>query len=143
MSEQSLHIAVANYLRLQYPHVIFTAEASGLHKSKAVAGIAKMLRSGSKLPDMWILEPMNGWHGLLIELKIKPVTLRDGTLSKDKHIQGQAEVIQRLRAKGYRAAFACGFDEARKIIDWYMRPKLDHGTIKTLSSFGKIEWTEL
>lgn len=123
MSEQSLHIAVANYLRLQYPHVIFTAEASGLHKSKATAGIAKMLRSGSKLPDMWILEPMNGWHGLLIELKIKPVRLRDGTLSRNKHIQGQADVIRRLQEKVYFAAFACGFDEAKKIIDLYLRPK--------------------
>lgn len=61
------------------------------------------------------------YNGLLIELK------RDGTRLKKKdgswaseHIEEQARVLQTLREKGYAAEFAVGFDEAKKIIDWYL-----------------------
>ena len=39
----------------------------------------------------------------------------------DKHIEEQAEMLEKLRARGYRAEFGVGFDGCKKIIDNYLR----------------------
>ena len=38
-----------------------------------------------------------------------------------EHIQEQADLLVKLRARGYIAEFACGFDEAKTIIDRYLK----------------------
>lgn len=62
------------------------------------------------------------YAGLFLELK------RDGTRLKKKsgewaneHIAEQAELLHILRQKGFSAEFAVGFDEAKKIIDEYLK----------------------
>lgn len=120
-SEESLHIAICKYLLLQYPDVIFSSESSGLRLSIGQAVKAKKLRSEAKLPDLMIMEPRGGYHGLLIELKKDPVWLKDGSLSKDKHIQAQAAILDRLKNKGYYAVFGCGLQATMHLIDLYMK----------------------
>lgn len=39
----------------------------------------------------------------------------------DDHIEEQAIILQRLRNEGYKAEFACGFLEAKKLIDEYLQ----------------------
>lgn len=39
----------------------------------------------------------------------------------DKHIEEQAEMLENLRARGYRAEFGVGLEECKKIIDEYLR----------------------
>lgn len=39
----------------------------------------------------------------------------------DKHIKEQAEMLEKLRARGYRAEFGVGFEGCKKIIDEYLR----------------------
>ena len=39
----------------------------------------------------------------------------------DKHVEEQAEMLEKLRAKGYKAEFGVGFDECRQIIAEYLR----------------------
>lgn len=39
----------------------------------------------------------------------------------DKHIEEQAEMLERLRQTGYRAEFGVGFSECKKIIDEYLK----------------------
>lgn len=46
---------------------------------------------------------------------------KDGTLKKDKHLEEQAEMLEKLRARGYRAEFGVGFEGCKKIIDEYLR----------------------
>lgn len=138
--EESIQKQVCHYLKLQYPSVIFRSDtASGrweysrhdLHKKVA-------MHSSKSFPDLFIYEPrkVNGKHycGLALELKkdgtsvIMKVGPRKGKLSTDKHIQEQAVMLKSLIHKGYYANFAVGFDEARKIIDWYMG-KPDNGQL--------------
>lgn len=64
---------------------------------------------------------INTYHGLYLELK------KDGTRLKKKngdwateHIAEQAEVLEKLRQRGYCAEFAVGFDEAKRIINEYL-----------------------
>lgn len=122
--EESIQIAVCNYIRLAYPKAIFTAESSGLKLPIGLAVKAKKQRNPSRgLPDLIILEPRGGYHGLCLELKQEDanVFLKNGKLSSNTHIQEQADCLFELTKRGYYAAFALGVDDAIKTIDNYMR----------------------
>jgi len=119
--EESLHKAVCNFLKLQFPDLIFTSESGGIRLTMGQAVKAKSLRSESKLPDLLVMEPRGGYSGLFIEIKKESVWLRDGSLSKDKHVQAQGKVLDRLKNKGYYAVFGCGIDGTMSIINTYMK----------------------
>ena len=68
------------------------------------------------------------YYGLFIELKKEGTRIfkKDGKLVADEHIREQFDMLMDLRARGYAAEFACGFDEAKKLIDDYMGGKYAH-----------------
>lgn len=139
--EESLQKQVCSYLRLQYPNVIFRSDfASGLKLSQYQATQHKRLQSSRSWPDLFIYKPMQHsdkfYCGLALELKkegtsvILKIGPRKGHLSTDPHIQEQALMLKQLNQLGYYANFAVGFDEAVKIIDWYMKkPQQGNQTI--------------
>lgn len=120
--EENIHVAIANYIKMQYPDVIFTSDSSGIRVAMHTAIQMKKQRSVHKLPDLIILEPRKGYHGLIIELKKNKseYLLKNGSLSQKKHIQEQAATLDLLRNKGYFADFAGGFDDCKWLIDWYL-----------------------
>jgi len=129
-SESQLQQQVADYLCLQYPDVLFHSDyGSGVKLTPRQASIQKRQNGGRKSwRDMFIAESqVNGdtlydfQSGLFLELK------KEGTRLKKKngdwaseHIKEQAKVLEQLRARGYCAEFAVGFNEAKKIIDEYL-----------------------
>lgn len=137
-SEENLQIQVADYLRLQYPNVLFHSDyGSGAKLTISQAVTQKRLNGGNKSwPDMFIakkgvdcrdisecnrciaLFPANG---LFLELKKSGTRLKkkDGSWASE-HIAEQAETIEQLRKEGYKAEFAVGFEQAKKIIDEYL-----------------------
>lgn len=138
-SEADLQVQVADYLRLQYPDVMFHSDfGSGIKLTMGQAIKQKRQNGGRRAwPDMFIAElkhdgeAINGAYfaeqvanyGLFIELK-RPGTRifkKDGTLVADQHIREQFDILEQLRKRGYMAKFACGFDEAKRIIDEYLR----------------------
>lgn len=133
MTELELQMQVADYLRLQYPGVLFHSDfGSGIKLTMGQAIKQKRLQGGRRSwPDMFIAEPTcyencgaDIWtHGLFIELKKEGTRIfkKDGTLVSDAHICEQFDMLEQLRRRGYMAEFACGFDEAKKIIDEYLR----------------------
>lgn len=132
VSEAQLQEHVAQYLRLQYPEVIFHSDTGSIARLTPRQGAMRKRQNGGRRawPDMFIAEPRprcvdGSWdyeyHGLFIELK------KEGTRLKKKngewaseHIDEQAEMLEMLDFRGYRAAFAVGFDEAKKLIDEYL-----------------------
>ena len=127
--EENIQIAVCNYLKEKYPHVIFMSDiASGMKLSIGQAVRAKKMRSSRGQPDLFIAHPMpnrifgGSFCGLFLELKSEGVKiyLKDGSLRKDEHLQEQYNMLRRLDRLGYAQSFAVGFDEAKKIIDWYL-----------------------
>ena len=128
MTELELQAQVADYLRLQYPNVLFHSDfGSGIKLTPGQAVKQKRLQGGRRAwPDIIVAEyglDMGGnvRYALFIELK------RDGVRLKKKsgewaseHIKEQAETLRDLRQRGYAAYFAVGFDEAKKIIDEYL-----------------------
>lgn len=119
-SEEKLHIAICDYMKLAYPNVMFISEASGVRTTIGTAAKLKRMRSSHTHLDLYILEKIGKFGALIIELKAKNIFKKDGSLLKDQHLEDQAKTIMRLRQKGYAAGFACGFDEAKKIIDQYL-----------------------
>lgn len=162
MNESDLQVQVADYLRLQYPDVMFHSDfGSGIKLTPGQAAKQKRQNGGRRAwPDMFIAYTVcqveyypegliqtsssDGWcgdqygtidtdyiisdfsvkYGLFLELK------KEGTRLKKKngdwateHIAEQAEVLEKLRQRGYCAEFAVGFDEAKRIIDEYLGGK--------------------
>lgn len=140
MNESDLQSQVADYLRLQYPNVMFHSDfGSGVRLTVGQALRQKRQNGGRRAwPDMFIACTLKviirfdfnrnidvservPCGGLFLELK------REGTRLKKKngewateHIAEQAKVLDDLRERGYCAEFAVGFDEAKRIIDEYL-----------------------
>lgn len=128
MSEKSLHRAVCDYIRLQYPKVIFNSDLSGATKLTMGQAVAmKSLRSNRGFPDLVIYEPRNNgfngiYYGLFIELKAEGTKLYNKLrLPATPHIGEQLDCLVELRIRGYKAEFAVGFSEAKFIIDEYLK----------------------
>ena len=148
MTELELQAQVADYIRLQYPSVIFHSDfGSGIKLTMGQAIKQKRLNGGRRSwPDMFIAEgsvvddekgqfykdsyyPLKHVYlGLFIELKREGTRIfkKDGKLVADEHIREQFDMLHDLRARGYAAEFACGFDEAKKLIDDYMKGRYAH-----------------
>lgn len=136
MKEIDLQAQVADYLRLQYPDVIFHSDfGSGIKLTMGQAIKQKRLNGGRRSwPDMFLakaklMQTKDGMpfikHGLFLELKKDGVRIlkRDGTYVADEHIREQAKMIESLEREGYEARFAVGFDQAKQIIDDYIGRK--------------------
>lgn len=123
MTEKIVHKQICTYLAMQYKDVIFRTDAAGIRLTIGQAKQMKCLQSPGAYPDLFIAEPRNGYHGLYLEIKKDRGTIynKKGELRASMHIQDQKGMIERLRGKGYRANFACGFNEAKEIIDKYLK----------------------
>ena len=148
MREIDLQQQVADYIRLQYPSAIFHSDfGSGIKLTMGQAIKQKRLNGGRRSwPDMFIAEggvvddergqfykgsyyPLKHVYlGLFIELKKEGTRIfkKDGKLVADEHIREQFDMLMDLRRRGYAAEFACGFDEAKKLIDDYMKGQYAH-----------------
>lgn len=123
-SEHNLYEQIARYLQLQYPDVIYRFDlASDLKLTPGQAAEHKRLHPTRGYPDLFIAESSSKDHGLYLEIKTESNSpyKKDGTLKKDKHLEEQAKMLERLRARGYRAEFGIGLENCKKIIDEYLR----------------------
>lgn len=129
--EQNMQKQVCHYLKLQYPNIMFRSDtSSGRWEYNRRDLAAKIIYNSSKSwPDLFIYEPRMvagvQYAGLALELKKEGTTIivtrgeRRGHLTSNPHIQEQAILLKELKARGYYANFAVGFDQAKRIIDWY------------------------
>ncbi len=132
-TEAQLQVQVADYLRLQYPNVLFHSDyGSGVKLTMSQAVMQKRQNGGRRSwPDIIIAKPGYEYisddvkqlrFALFIELKREGTRIfkKDGALVSDEHIREQFDLLEDLRRCGYEARFACGFEEAKKIIDEYL-----------------------
>jgi hypothetical protein len=123
--EYDLYGAIALYLKLQYPRVMYHFDPTGLSLSKTQAGKLKAIQKESGYPDLFIIEPdKNGqYKGLLIEIKPEGTNIykKDHLHYKDDHVREQALFLDQLIIRGFKAVFGVGFDNCKRIIDSYLR----------------------
>lgn len=138
-SEHNLYEQLARYLQLQYPNVIYRFDVGAdLKLTPGQAAKHKRLHPERGYPDLFIAESSENidskdWNGIVREwgfyfglyLEIKTESnspyKKDGTLKKDQHLEEQARMLEKLRARGYKAEFGVGFEECKQIIDEYLR----------------------
>ena len=137
--EEILHLKVCEYLRKNYPDVLFRTDfSSGMKMTPWQAAKHKKFQKSRAWPDLFIAESgvvkfKEGYlivnlrkNGMFLELKADGVKLykKDGTLRKNKHIEEQAEMLEKLRNENYYAEFAIGYDDAIEQIHEYLgKPK--------------------
>ena len=132
-SEHKLYEQIARYLQLQYPDVIYRFDVGAdLKLTMGQAAKHKRLHPTRGYPDLFIAESSaNIWNsiprewglyfGLYIEIKKdgEKLTKKDGSW-RTPHIAEQAEMLEKLRERGYKAEFGIGFEGCKKIIDEYL-----------------------
>lgn len=137
--EENLHLEVCDYLRRNYPDVLFRTDfSSGMKMTPWQAAKHKKFQKSRAWPDLFIAESgvvkfKEGnliinlrKNGMFLELKADGVKLykKDGTLRKNKHIEEQAEMLEKLRNGNYYAEFAIGYKDAIEQIHEYLgKPK--------------------
>lgn len=142
--EEMTHERVVKLLRRDYPGVIFRTDfAAGIKMTIGQASKHKRLQYRRAFPDIFVYKPVARdtvlgsiqYAGLALELKAGDVKLkkRDTTWSSD-HIKEQFDMLCELEAAGYACAFARGYDEASRVLQWY----LEGGTIIKFEDFVPV-----
>lgn len=125
--EYDIYLAIAKYMKLQYPNVIYRFDMAGNNLSKAAAGKNKAIQNCQGYPDLFICQPNSRFHGCFIEIKKEGEQLFKKrsyvTEYKNDHLTRQASALERLQSKGYYAVFSIGFDMCKETIDWYLNIK--------------------
>ena len=112
MSEHTEQVAFMQWIRIAYPGILAFAIPNGGLRNKVVAAKLKAEGVTSGVPDIFIAD---GRPGCFIEMKVKP----------NKATDSQVEIMFKLDEAGYHTAVCYGWDEARKVADYYLKSR--HG----------------
>ena len=110
MKEQDLHNSIVNYLNY-YPNILWTSTLGGVYLGKGnykqKALVKKHYKKG--VPDLLIFEPNKKYHGLMVEIKVKP----------NKPSKYQKIWISNLTDRNYKAVVCYSLDEFIDIFNKY------------------------
>ena len=111
--EHTEQVKLVQRVRAFYPDVIIAAIPNGGDRTalERVRLYSEGVLAG--MPDLCVLEPSSGFHGLFIEMKTKT-----GRQSKE-----QQEMAERLNAKGYLCLIARSANEGFNIVEDYLNGK--------------------
>ena len=122
--EAELRRMLARWLQYQYPNVIYRFDlAADLKLTMGQARKHKELHPKRGYPDLFIAEPRGKYCGMYVELKADGNSpyKRNGELKKSEHLQEQEVMLNKLNSRGYFAKFATGFNEAKGLIESYLK----------------------
>lgn len=139
-NEENLHLRICDFLRKNYPDVIFRTDfSSGMKMTPGQAIKHKKFQSSRAYPDLFIasrgtkvISKIGDYsvnqmlHGMFLELKAEGVKIykKNGEIVANKHYQEQAEMLKRLRTENYYAEFAIGYNDAiQQITNYLGEPK--------------------
>lgn len=133
-AEVNLQTLICKWLRDEYEGLLFFSDTfAGIKLSPFLKNLRSSQSCKREYPDLTIMKTapvpfgadnnsFNFYAGLVIEIKVSPVTMKDGvTLLKDEHILAQYQVIKDFRKMGYAACFGCGEGDIKAIARVYMR----------------------
>ena len=121
--EEEIHLRVCDYLRKNYPDVLFRTDfSSGMKMSPGQAAKHKKFQKSRAWPDLFIAESNILASGLFLELKAEGTKIykRNGEIRKNKHLIEQDKMLEELIKKGYRTRFVIGYDQAIFEIQQYL-----------------------
>ena len=121
--EEEIHLRVCDYLRKNYPDVLFRTDfSSGMKMSPGQAAKHKKFQKSRAWPDLFIAESNILASGLFLELKAEGTKIykRNGEIRKNKHLIEQDKMLEELSKKDYRTRFVIGYDQAIFEIQQYL-----------------------
>lgn len=153
-AESKLQDTVSRYIKAKYKDLVFFFDAAAgislnpkkkTRRDTMVYAMIQRWRSSDGLPDGFLARGVAGYHGLFVELKTEKGNpyLKDGSVSKQEHLQKQHAQHQKLLAEGYFATFTVGFDHTIAVVDWYMGgcagecPKYEQKKLHKTLAFNK------
>lgn len=112
-TEHDEQVALVTWFSRAYPcwnHLLWATPNGG---SRNRIEAAKLRKEGVRrgVPDLFLALPLNGFHGLFIEMKRQ----KGGTVSPE-----QKAMLKALTEQGYIAQIARGCDEGKSIINHYL-----------------------
>lgn len=115
-TEDNLQIACINWFKYQYPKILITSFPAGY----VFAGTQQQrARTGKRMndmgyckgiPDLFIAQPVNNYHGLFIELKT----------DKGKVSNEQKEMLIKLSELDYLVMICRSLDDFIKVVNKYI-----------------------
>lgn len=114
-SEAQLQIAVVGWIRTYYPDVIIQSSfLQGNVNNVGMSIKANQMGYTAGFPDLILLCPKGGFHGLFMELK-------NG--SKGKVSENQRQIMDELIKQGYAGGVVKTFEAAKLMVTNYMESK--------------------
>ena len=114
-NELKIQIAVVNWIKTNFPELLYCASAGGMRTTLSVA--KKMKASGyvKGVPDLQIMHPTRDKNGMFIELKAN---------AKCYATKEQKDWIEKLNQRGYYAVVCKSFDSAIEEITNYLNEEV-------------------
>lgn len=143
--EYDLQVTAVEYVQRQYPGAIFRSDLGGIRLPIGAAVKVKKIQGDNarNYPDFFLAEPRGAYAGLFLEFKISrdEIFTKRGSLRQSEHVQGQQRMLERLRARGYSAQFACGIDEVMQALDEYMALAAHWPAAEARRQAARRRWT--
>jgi hypothetical protein len=113
MTEHQEQVITIKWFRLQYPKLSNCLWAIPNGGVRNIGTAIKLKSEGvtAGVPDLFLMIPKNGFHGLFIEMKIQGGKLQPN----------QKEFLKLANALEYKAVVCYGFEEAKKVISDYLK----------------------
>lgn len=109
--EHNLQVSCVKWFRLKYRGRLIYAIPNGGQRNKIVAAKLKSEGVVSGVPDLHIPVANKFYHGLYIEMKVKPNTPTDN----------QEVVMNQLQLNGYKCEVCYSLEEFMRIANEYMK----------------------
>jgi hypothetical protein len=112
LNEHQEQCLLVEWFRLQYKQYdkcLFAIPNGGVRN---IGTAVKLKKEGvlAGVPDLFLMIPKTGWHGMWIEMKTKGGKLQDN----------QVEFMGRATLLGYMSVVCYGFEEAKDLITEYL-----------------------
>lgn len=134
MTEKQEQKQLLDWVKIQYPNLLYTEDLGGIRLTIGQATQVKKSRARRGHPDLMFQKPFLDhkgnvlFCGLALEFKSTKsdsIVKKNGELKKSEHLQEQYDYIMELRKVKWFSCFAKGFEEAARIIKAYVDNDLD------------------
>jgi len=109
--EDQSQMACVRWFSLQYPNILLHHSPNGGSRHLLEGAKFKKMGTVAGFSDIFIMKPARGFHGLFVELKVKPNKLTDK----------QEEFLQKAKAERYATAVCYSFEEFVKVVTQYLK----------------------